>query len=211
MVFKLGDSVKVKKDVMCPDYESLCIGGWQGRIFDIDDVIGIRWDSVTLKQLPVEYIKHSEEEGLGWSEMYLSADEIEPASPRDSEEEVDEILEEMETRYFWLGEGKEGERILKVIGDAEDAIEAWRTHLSQVLRFQFEAEVSEFQEKGPLNVGDHVQVHGLNEVDDPYGILVDVTFGRKRYVFPLCDLTVQDKKSSNYLSVKDYCVWFANR
>ena len=124
----------------------------------MEDVIGIRWDSVTLKQLPLEYIRHSEKEGLGWSEMYLGTDEIEPASPRDSEEEVDEILEEMESKYYWLGEGEEGERILKVIGDAEDATAAWRTYLSQVLSFPFEDEVSEFQEKGPLDEGDQVQV-----------------------------------------------------
>lgn len=211
MPFKIGDSVKVKKNISCPDYESLCIGGWQGRIFEIEEVVGIRWDSVTLKQLPLEYIRHSEKEGLGWSEMYLNMDEIEPASPRDSEEDADEILEEMENKYFWLGEGKEGERILQVIADAEDETEAWHIHLAKVLQFPFDAEVSEFQEKSPLEEGDKVQVQGMGEADDLYGILVDVSYGRKQYVFPLCDLTVQDKKSPNYRLVKDYCVWFANR
>ncbi len=211
MPFKIGDSVKVKKNIMCPDYESLGIGGWQGRIFEIEDVIGIRWDSITLKQLPLEYLRHSEQEGLDWSEMYLGADEIEPASPLDSEEEVDEILEEMESKYYWLGEGEEGERILQVIGDAEDAVEAWRSHLSQVLSFPFDAEVSESQDEGPLEEGDKVQVQGISETDDLYGVLVDLTCGRKRYVFPLGDLTVRDKKSAHYQPVKDYCVWYANR
>lgn len=211
MPFKIDDSVKVKKNVMCPDYESLCLGGWQGRIFEIEDVVGIRWDSITLNQLPLEYIRHSEQEGLDWSEMYLSADEIEPASPRDSEEEVDEILEEMESKYYWLGEGEEGERILQVIGDAEDATRAWHCHLSQMLRFPFEAEVSESQDEGPLEEGDKVQVQGISETDDLYGVLVDVTCGGKHYVFPLCDLTVRDRISPNYMPVKDYCVWFANR
>ena len=30
--FKKGDSVKVKDGVMWPDYEELCLAGWQGRI-----------------------------------------------------------------------------------------------------------------------------------------------------------------------------------
>jgi len=135
MLFKIGNSVKVKEGVICPDHDSLCIGGWQGRIFEIEEVIGIRWDSITLKQLPEDYIKQSEEEGLDWSEMYLNPDEIEPAIPRDSEETVEETLEQMESKYAWLGDDKEGERILEVIGDAEDEEDAWKNHLEKVLSF----------------------------------------------------------------------------
>ena len=106
MSLKIGDSVRVKEGVMCPDNDSVCIAGWQGRVFEIedDDLIGIRWDSITLKQLSLEYIKQSEEEGMDWAEIYLSADEIELASPRDSEEAADEVLEEMESNSAWLGD-----------------------------------------------------------------------------------------------------------
>ena len=212
MPFKIGDSVKVKAGVMCPDDDSVCLADWQGRIFEIDDgIVGIRWDSITLKQLPHEYIKQSEEEGMDWAEMYLSADEVEPASPRDSEEAADQVKEEMESTSSWLGDGEEGERILKVIADADDEVEAWNDHLVKVLTFPFDAEVSEPQDRGPLKCGDHVQVKGFAEADDLYGVLVNVTRGRERFVFPLCDLTVLDKKSPNYRPVKDYCVWFANR
>lgn len=214
MEFSLGDSVKVKEGIMCPDDDSVCIGGWQGRIFEIEeggDIVGIRWDSITLKQLPREYIKRSETEGLGWTEMYLSVDEMEPALPRDSQTETDIIGQKMESELFWLGEGKEGERILKVIADVDDKYESWNCHLAQVLSFPFDARVSEPQDKGPLDEGDKVQVRGIVEADDHYGVLVDITCGRQRFIFPLCDLTVRDRKSLNYTPVKDYCVWFANR
>ena len=211
MPFKIGNSVIVKEGVMCPDNDSVCIAGWQGRIFEIEEVIGIRWDSITLKQLPLEYIKQSEEEGMDWAEMYLSADELEPASPRDSEETADDVREEMESTSLWLGEGEEGQRILKVIADSEDEVEAWNNHLAQVLTFPFDAEVSESQDRGPLDYGDKVKVHGITDSDDLYGVLVKVTRGRERFVFLLCDLTVRDRKSPNYMPVKDYCVWFANR
>ena len=213
MSFKIGDSVKVKEGIMCPDNDSICIAGWQGRIFEIedDDIVGIRWDSITLKHIPQDYIQQSEEEGLGWTEMYLTAEEIEPASPRDSEKTADQVRDEMESKSFWLGEGAEGQRILKVIADAEDPVEAWNTHLSKVLTFPFDAEVSEPQDRGSLDCGDKVQVKGICDADDFYGILVDVICGRQQLVFPLCDLTVRDKKSSNYRPVKDYCIWFANR
>ena len=217
MSFKVGDSVKVKEGIMCPDDDSVHIGGWRGRIYDIEKdggIVGIRWDSITLKQLSNEYIKKSEEEGFDWGEIYLSVDEIELASPRDSEAQADDMAEEMENKFQWIGTDKEDERISKVIANADDAddeVEAWNKHLIQVLVFPFEAKVSEFQVKGPLDEGDMVRVQGIAEADDLYGILVDVQYGRKHFVFPLCDLTVQDRKSANYTPVQDYCVWFANR
>ena len=213
MPFKVGDSIKVKKGIMCPGNDSLCIAGWQGRIFEIDDddIVTIRWDSITLQQIPQQYIQQSEEEGLDWTEMYLSSEELEPVSPRDSERTADQVREVMESKSSWLGNGAEGQRILKVIADAEEPVKAWNTHLTQVLTFPFDAEVSEPQDRGPLDCGDKVQVKGICDFDDFYGILVDVTYSRQRLVFPLCDLTVRDKKSSNYRSVNDYCVWFANR
>jgi len=216
MMFKIGDSVKVKADVRCPDDDSVCIGGWQGRICAVEkdeDIVGTRWDSITLEQLPVDYIQKSEEQGLDWTEMYLSADEIEAASPRDSETTARKVREEMESKFFWLGQGKEGERIFMVIGNAEEGeeMEAWDIYLKQVLVFPFEAKVTEPQDRGPLDYGEQVQVQSIAEADDPYGILVHVVRGKKRLVFPLCDLTPLDQKSPNYTPVRDYCVWFANR
>jgi len=213
MRFKVGDSVRVKKGVKCPDDDSVSLAGWQGRIFEIEDrdLIGVRWDSITLKQMPREYIQQSEEEGTGWAEMYLSVDDLEPASARDSKETADQVRQEVESTSSWFGDGEEGQRILQVIENAEDEVEAWHDHLAQVLTFPFDAEVSEPQDRGRLDYGDKVRVHGISDADDLYGVLVSVTHGRNRFVFPLCDLTVQDKKSPNYRPVKDYCVWFANQ
>ena len=213
MSFKVGDSVKVKEGIMCPDDDSICIGGWQGRISDIEDdgIVEISWDSITLKQLPLEYIRHSEKEGLDWTEMHLSADEIESASPRDSEKTADSVREEMESKFFWLGEGEEGKRILTVIANSDDEIEAWNRYLTRILKFPFEAKVSEPQDRGPLQEGNNVHVQGIVEPDEHYGVLVDVACGQKHFVFPLCDLTVRDRKSPNYNPVKDHGVWFANK
>jgi hypothetical protein len=59
---KIGDSVKVKEGTMCPDLGDLCIGGWQGRISEIgedddgNDLICIRWDSITLKNITTLFV-----------------------------------------------------------------------------------------------------------------------------------------------------------
>ena len=212
MRLKIGDSVKVKEGILCPDNSSIPIGSWQGRIIEIEeDTIGIGWDSITLKQIPFEYIKECEKEGLCWTEMYLGVDEIEPALPRDTESEAERMADTLESKFHWIGGDAEGQRIYKVISDADDLNEAWYDYLKKMLAFPFEAKVSEPQDKGPLRSGDKVQVLGIDDVNDLYGILVKVSQGRRRFVFPLCDLTATDKKSANYLPVNDYSVWFSNR
>ena len=48
-------------------------------------------------------------------------------------------------------------------------------------------------------------------IDEMYGIRVKVSHKKFKYVFPLADIEVTDKKSKNYQPVKDYAVWYANR
>ncbi len=91
------------------------------------------------------------------------------------------------------------------------AFESWEEHLQQVLRFPFEVEIVEFQERGPLSQGDKVKILEIASVEDMYGIIVTVSHKRGVYQFPLCDLEVMGQASPNYHPVKDYAVWFANR
>ncbi len=63
--FKVGDSVIVKAGVLDPDLGT-DIGGWQGRISEVDsegNIIGIDWDSLTMKNIPDSVIDKCEEEG----------------------------------------------------------------------------------------------------------------------------------------------------
>ncbi len=66
---KIGDSVKVKNGVPCPDQKDLCIGGWQGRVSEItEDGDG--------NFLVSEY-----------NAMYLRPDEVELTEARDKEDD----------------------------------------------------------------------------------------------------------------------------
>ena len=79
---KIGDSVKVREGMMCPDMEDLCIEGWQGMVSEVGEdkdgntLICIRWDSMTLKNLPGYFIEQSEEEGLDYTRMYLWPEDV---------------------------------------------------------------------------------------------------------------------------------------
>jgi len=215
---RLEDSVIVKPNIKDPDL-NIDIGGWQGRISEVnekDNLICIGWDSITLKQMPSETIDQCEEEGLDWKEMRLHAEDVELATARDSEEDVEEAIDFLESKHSWSYLGEQGKRIQAILDKAEDsgewaAFEAWEEYFEQVLGYPFEAKVSEWQERGPLRTEDEVKVLGTEGIEDLYGILVSLRRERRKYVFPLCDLEVKDKSSTYYQPVKDYVVWFANR
>lgn len=104
-------------------------------------------------------------------------------------------------------------RILEGIDEEDDikAMETWTKYLKVNLQFPFEAEISECQEEGPLKAGYKLQVKGIEDFDDLYGVIVEATYKNRKYSFPLGDLEATDKQSVNYVPIDDYCVWFANR
>ncbi|MCI5126034.1 MAG: hypothetical protein D3925_16575 [Candidatus Electrothrix sp. AR5] len=232
---QLGDSVVVKAGVEELDL-NINIGGWQGRVAEIeeeDGLIGIDWDSQTLKKMSDQTIIYCEVEGLDWARAYLEPEDVEKTTARDTEGDVEKAVEHIESKhdFRWLDEDpddwdEEDKRIQTVLDGAEDeseeaAYEAWEDHLQEALQFPFEAEVFELQEEGPLQQGDQVTVLGiyedeeeydiLDDTEDIYGILVLLRHGREKYEFPLCDLEVLDESSPNYQPVKDYAIWFVNR
>ena len=91
---EMGDSVKVNEGMMCPDLEDLCIETWQGKVSEAgkdeygDSSICIRWDSITLKNLPGYFIEQSEEEGSDYTKMYLWQEDVGPVECRDTEEDA---------------------------------------------------------------------------------------------------------------------------
>jgi hypothetical protein len=222
--FKIGDSVKVKPEVLDPDTEAFSIGGWQGRIIEIrehDDgtiILDIEWDSITLRKMPKQSIETCEEEGLDWTQMGLYPENIELTTARDTATDVQHIQEELEDAHYhsyrWLGE--EGKRIQKILTGVHhdnemEVMEKWGEYLGHHLSFPFEAVVDEWHQRGPLRTGDRVNVKKISLVDDFYGLIVEVRLGRKKYDCPLCELAATDKQSSNNQLINDYRVWFANR
>ena len=218
---EVGDCIVVNSGVKDPNY-GFDIGGWQGRITEIDTyqppqvTIMFQWDSISLKRMPASAIRRSEENGLDWTTMGLYPEEGEKAEPRDTQADVDEIVEEISAEHNWDYLGKQGRRIHKVLQDIDEddeleAFETWQRYLEAHLRLPFEAVVSEFQERGPLQAGNLVKVIDFEGVEDLYGVLVNIKARGNAYVFPLCDLKAVNEKSANFTLTDDYAVWFANR
>lgn len=189
--FKIGDSVIVKSGVKDPDLD-IDIAGWQGRIVEIekkDSSVGIAWDSITLKNMPNWIVVKCEIDGLDWRRMYLHSNEVELATPRDMEADPDEVDPD----------------------DAWAVHKRWENHLRKVLQFPFNAEITGAHPRGPVQPGDRVRVHDISLLDDSYGVIVKIRFGRRRYDHPLCQLDPVDKNDPNYQLIEDYSTWFANR
>ena len=217
MNFKIGDSVVVKAGVKDPDL-SADIGGWQGRISEVkdDNIVCINWDSITLNEMPTSVIKKCEKEGWGWDQMYLDISDIELTDPRDTNRDVKVIISKLRYEHAWVHLGEEGERIQSVLSgiasdDYSNAFKAWGKYLKKKLSFPFNAIVDEFQERGRMKAGNKVTVNRISDIDELNGILVDIEYKSKNYIFPLADLEVVGKSSSNYRPIKDYVIWFANR
>jgi len=215
---KVGSSIRVKEGIKDPDSD-MALSGWQGRILEIEkDESGhpqllVAWDSQTLRSMPQSYLEQSELEGMDWQQFYLEIDDVEFAPSRDTQKDVNDAVGEITSQIGWCSFGEEGKRIQKVLSDAKSELEefeAWVRYLGENLRFPFEAEVSEYQEKRRLRQGDRLKVVGITAVDDHYGIIVACRQGSRKVDFPLCDLAVKGN-SENMQMVSDYAVWFANR
>ena len=220
---KIGDSVKVKKGVLEPDTEKFEIGGWQGRIVEIDTtsttegtLVNIEWDALTLQQLPADYIIQSEIEGLGWEMMVLFESDVEKAESRDEVADVRKMQDELSVKYYWCSLGEEGLRIGAVLEAADrnddmQCFDVWHKHIDSALSFPIQAIVSESEDNGLLKEGAKVAITSLSTIAERYGIIANVKWNDTNYEFPLCDLEVIDNKSTDFQLINDYGIWFANR
>jgi len=220
---KLGDSVIVKQGVKEPDLEEFEIGGWQGRVVaidtksDIDNIlITIEWDSLTLKQIPSNYIEQSEREGMGWGNMTLYVSELEKTKPRDKKENVKQTQERLSNKHYWNSLGDEGIRISKVLDkvnphDEMKCLQKWVEYLDNELTFPIHAIVSDSEDSWLIKSGDKVIIKSLPHIVDMNGIIASIRLNGEKYEFPLCDLEVIDKKKVDFQLIDDYRTWFANR
>jgi len=224
MKLKIGDCVRVKDGLKDPDNEYFEIGGWQGRVVEIDDesdedgntLITIEWDSLTLKQMPAKFIQESEKEGLDWQIMNLSESDLDKTVPRDKKGDVEKMQDLISDKFQWIWLGEEGLRIANVLEgvnphDYMRCFQKWDQYLGKKLSFPIKAIVIESEDEGILENGDEVEIKSLSNIVDLYGIIVKVKFKGKSFETPLCELEVIDKNTPEYQLISDYEVWFGNR
>src|SRR5260370_31429826 len=111
----------------------------------------IQGDRQTLEDMALPHIGWCEEEGMSWSEMNLSNHEVEPATARDTEDDVARTIAEIESRSSWLHlGGEQGKRVQEIVNRAQDhdefaVLRIWHAYLEEHLVFPFAATVAEYQ------------------------------------------------------------------
>ena len=182
----------------------------------------IKLDSVVIKSLPEDYILNTLK-GTGsyrFNHFYLDEEDVEIAEARDTQDEVDAAMVFIEKNYAWISTSDgspEDEIIQKIVKTAyekeEDELGAWWDYLEENLKFPFKAEIKEYGGGSPP--GTILKIGSLyNDDDEHYGIIIkgkENRFRGKTLYYPLCDLEAVDEKSPNYLHLRAYVVWFANR
>jgi hypothetical protein len=220
---KIGDSVIVRQGVREPDLEEFEINGWQGRVLEIDAnsdkdnvLLTIEWDSLTLLQIPSDYIEQSEIDGLDWSRMVLYDSDVEKSVSRDKKENVKKAKEKLSDKYYWATLGQEGLRISKILHGVDPynemkCLQRWVEYLDKELTFPIHAIVSESEDNWLIKSGDKVLIKALPHIVDMYGIIASIRHNGEKYEFPLCDLEVIDKTRTDFQIIDDYRTWFSNR
>jgi len=232
---KTGDSIKVKSGVCCPDNDSFDISGWEGRILNIDgEYIDIEWDSITLSQMPNEFIQDSIDEGMEFSEMCLGINEVNTSTPRDKKEDVAKMQNKIEKIFSTDEIDNRISEILKT-----DDLEINELNLDKYYKY-LKSNISKpciltgmevFHWEEPYLFGgkdkkeyealkkvkpshnDHFEFLDLEtEIDESIGIMVKVMrkSDRKKFTLLLWDLVVIDKITKNYQLISDYSYWMTN-
>lgn len=220
---KIGGNVFVRQGVKEPSLDQLDISGWQGRVVGIDTksdkvniLITIEWDSLTLKQMPSNYIEQSERDGLDWQKMTLYESELEKTKPRGKKGSVKQSQDELSDKHFWTSFGDDGIRISKVLDnvsphDEMECLQKWVEYLDAELTFPIHAIVTESINNWLIKSGDKVVLKSLPHIVDMYGVIAFIKLNGEKYPFPLCDLEVIDKNLADFQLIEDYKDWFSNR
>jgi hypothetical protein len=237
---KIGDSVRVKEGIKVPDYEEFDMSNWQGRITQFSDEYGtveIKWDSITLKTMPLEFIENSIDEGCEYSVMWLEKSEVEKAEPRDKDSDVERIKNELEKEYGNLSFDEQEKRIAKILKKKNievnmDNLKVYFTYLKANIKFPCKLTgMEDFQWEEPYLLGgwskkeyerlkkenasytDEFELMGFDdEIEDGSGIFVKVKriSDKKEFTLPLWDLKTISRKDQNNELISDYSSWMTN-
>ena len=97
--FNVNDFVITRKGTF--DDNNLNISFWQGKVIDVLDEgewIVIRWDSATLRKIPLPWIKMIEKAQSAWETMILPVKKLLPGEAMDKEEDVKKAVKEITER-----------------------------------------------------------------------------------------------------------------
>lgn len=219
--FAVGDAVRVRPGVTDPDFPDIPLGGWAGRITEVEEgdppLYLIRWSQGTLKHMHPVYRNRCERDGLDHEEMRLGGDELEPDAGGP-------VILEQPTKIITppLSMKDQDDRIRAIFGltrdellpdVGEDSLRKYYSYLAAKLRFPVEATWA--REAGLGEVTEKVSILALGGfeddpwIDDTYGILCKARMKGGEGELPLAEMEKVKGKPNKQL-IEDYAYWFWN-
>jgi hypothetical protein len=213
--FKIGDKVRVKYGVEDVDYPDMPLGGWAGKIDEIQgaDSFSIRWSKETMEAIHPVFKQRCEIDGLDPEEYVLTGDDLEPdvGGPLNIEHP-----KKIATKP--LSPKDQDDRIRMALGltsndplpDVDnETLEIFYRYLLENLLFPFQAEhgaVHGYPERVKvISLGDPDKEPDM--IDDMYGILCQARMEGHSVTLPLGEL--EDAKPNRQM-IDDYSCWFWN-
>lgn len=89
-------------------------------------------------------------------------------------------------------------------------LDIWLDYLEKELIFPFKASIQD-SENLELQWKDIVNVKQIEDFVDMYGVLLEIRKGRKKFIFPLCDLEVVEKQSRNRFIIDAFLEWWTEK
>lgn len=217
--FPPGSSVKaLAGQIDGPGNSVISVTGWQGRVEEAltngeEILYVVALDSLTLKELPESFIEYTCEEEYGnFSRYEFVEEDLEPAEPRDSEEEAVIAQRELFHRYFWgdIDEDEQAARLYEIMmkAPAEDDISNWISFFQDEAAFPFPA-VVEGLILQHIEPGTEVEVLGIEGVDEEegFGLVASIKKGRAILSYPLMELMPVNDRDPKSWPLLDYRYW----
>ncbi len=220
--FKIGQIVEVTKSFV--NENEIELQGKKGIIrllYDADptdsesfDEVLIEFTSESLDSFEDEYFYNAFEQEVSWSSYILPTTVLTPTDETPDENELAWKKQELVTRLFLGGLGREGKMIVNafenpVNPEVMTPLDCWKVYLDKVLRFPVKVKVCYPYEEGdgPLKENQKLKLTELNGVDKGLGILAEVSDGESTYIIPLQDLTGGDQFSKDGKYIDAYGLW----
>lgn len=210
--FEPGTKVRVRHGVRDPDFADIPLGGWTGKIKEIEQAEGettylIAWDRTTLQAMHPIHKKRCERDGLELESMWLVDEDLEP-------DDGLTVLIEQPTAIVTkpLSEKDQDDRVRKALGLTSDeplpevsraTLLAYHRHLKTNLKLPFKAQSGD---------GSSLTVHRLPDpkeydLDEEVGLLCEARTRAGPFDVPLAEL---EAAVGNRKLVGDYGYWFGN-
>ena len=179
------------------------------------DEVQIDWTPETLDGFDDDYFYDAFEQEVSWTSYILPASVLEQTDDAVDENELAWKKQEIFTRLYLDGLGREGKLIVKAFEKAVDPakktpMDCWAEYLEQNMRFPVKCKVCfpyDETDNGTLLENARVSMTGVNGVDRSLGVLAEVTDGNRNYILPLQDLTAADGYSKDGKYIDAYGLW----